>query len=66
MPRSARTPRIIALELAIIALAAAIDDLAGALEASTAGATAVQLPHKLGVHEQPHWPTEMAIAAIGL
>ena len=47
-------------------LAAAIDDLAGALEASTAGATAVQLPHRLGVHELPHWPTEMAIAEIGL
>lgn len=45
---------------------AAIDDLAGALEETTAGATAVQLPHKLGVHEQPHWPTEMAIAEIGL
>ena len=36
------------------------DEIAAAVEAATADANAVELPHQLPSHELPHWPTIMA------
>ena len=47
-------------------LSSAIDAVAACVEASTADASPVRLPHKLAYHELPHWPTEMSIAEIEL
>ena len=57
---------IVAGGAAFSAESSTLDALADAIDAATADAAPVALPHELAFHELPHWPTEMATAAATL
>ena len=57
---------IVAGGAAFSAESSSLDALADAIDAATADAAPMALPHELAFHELPHWPTEMATAAATL
>ena len=47
-------------------LSGTLDSLVESLENSTAGSVGISFPHRLRVHELPHWPTEMSMAELSM